>query len=69
MLWVRCVGFMVVITQNVLMRLMAVLTNTLVLSLPPEGIDNSNPLQQDLPVAVLYLAFAFLGMYVIGALD
>jgi hypothetical protein len=68
-LWVKCIGFMIVIAQNVLMRLLAVLTTNIVTDLPPDGPDTSNPLHQDLPIAILYLAFAFLGTYVIGAQD
>ena len=52
------------ILKQVLVRFSATLTNEIVMRFPPD--ENDDPLTADLPIAVLYLSFAFLGGYVIG---
>ena len=58
-----CAIFLLEVFQQVLIRFGAVLTNEIIMRFPPE---NDDPLTSDLPIAVLYLSFAFLGGYVIG---
>lgn len=59
-----CGIFLLDILKQVLVRFSATLTNEIVMRFPPQ--ENDDPLTADLPIAVLYLSFAFLGGYVIG---